>query len=228
MQQINLFDHPLKRLLASSAAEATAKALEHGFNRTYFDDPDAITGFRGYQEYGNGAEGHRDFSREAESVVAALRERAAPRDSGVREVLDIGCAKGFLVRRLRGLGVHAWGCDISAYAVAAAPVEVRRYLWVSTIQDIDLHECYELVHIHGVLIYLTLDEIEASLAAIHGICTLGLMLYEPTREMLQTWLDAGDEGAFDPLRKQELPESVWAELLEKQGFRRHPRGWWKK
>jgi len=37
---------------------------------------------------------------------------------GARRVLDVGCARGFLVEVLRELGVEAEGCDVSAYAVA--------------------------------------------------------------------------------------------------------------
>lgn len=36
-------------------------------------------------------------------------------------VLDFGCAKGFLVRALRELGINAEGCDISSYALQFAP-----------------------------------------------------------------------------------------------------------
>lgn len=37
---------------------------------------------------------------------------------GARRVLDVGCARGFLVEVLCELGVDAEGCDVSAYAVA--------------------------------------------------------------------------------------------------------------
>lgn len=43
-------------------------------------------------------------------------------------VLDIGCAKGFLVKALRWLGRDAYGYDISDYAVANADPEVKSYL----------------------------------------------------------------------------------------------------
>ena len=36
-------------------------------------------------------------------------------------VLDVGCAKGFLVRALRELEINADGCDISEYALSSAP-----------------------------------------------------------------------------------------------------------
>ena len=43
-------------------------------------------------------------------------------------VLDIGCAKGFLVKALRWLGRDAYGYDISDYAVVNADPEVKSYL----------------------------------------------------------------------------------------------------
>lgn len=36
-------------------------------------------------------------------------------------VLDVGCAKGFIVKALRILGIDADGCDISEYALSFAP-----------------------------------------------------------------------------------------------------------
>lgn len=39
--------------------------------------------------------------------------------------LDIGCALGFVVEALRDLGVDAYGCDISEYAVAHSPENIR-------------------------------------------------------------------------------------------------------
>jgi SAM-dependent methyltransferase len=43
-------------------------------------------------------------------------------------VLEIGCAKGFLVHALRQLGVIAWGEDISDYALENAYPPVKKYL----------------------------------------------------------------------------------------------------
>lgn len=44
------------------------------------------------------------------------------------KVLDVGCAKGYLVKLLRELGIEAWGVDISEYAIANAPSNVKPYL----------------------------------------------------------------------------------------------------
>lgn len=44
-------------------------------------------------------------------------------------ILDFGCAKGYLVKALRLLGRQAYGCDISTYALAQAPPEIKPYLF---------------------------------------------------------------------------------------------------
>ena len=43
-------------------------------------------------------------------------------------ILDFGCAKGFMVKAFRLLHREAWGVDISAYAIAQAPLDVRPYV----------------------------------------------------------------------------------------------------
>jgi SAM-dependent methyltransferase len=42
-------------------------------------------------------------------------------------VLDVGCAKGFLVEALRNRGVQAWGIDVSEYAISEVDDSVRQY-----------------------------------------------------------------------------------------------------
>lgn len=44
-------------------------------------------------------------------------------------ILDFGCAKGFLVRALRILGVSAYGYDVSKYALENAHPEAKQFLY---------------------------------------------------------------------------------------------------
>lgn len=41
---------------------------------------------------------------------------------------DYGCARGYLVKAMRRLGVDAWGCDISQWAIENCDAEVKRYV----------------------------------------------------------------------------------------------------
>ena len=43
-------------------------------------------------------------------------------------ILDYGCAKGFMVRAFRYMHYDAYGCDISEYALGHAPEDVKGYL----------------------------------------------------------------------------------------------------
>lgn len=56
---------------------------------------------------------------------------ALVRNLGIKKedtILDFGCAKGYVVKALRGLGYQAFGCDISQYAIDSAPEEIRSYV----------------------------------------------------------------------------------------------------
>lgn len=45
-----------------------------------------------------------------------------------KSVLEVGCAKGFLVGHLRDLGVEAYGMDWSEYALSCAHASVKEFL----------------------------------------------------------------------------------------------------
>ena len=49
--------------------------------------------------------------------------------------LDYGASRGYLVKAMRRLGVIAWGCDISEWAVRNCDPEVTRYLSFGPMQD---------------------------------------------------------------------------------------------
>ncbi len=49
------------------------------------------------------------------------------RELGIQEhqrVLDFGCAKGYLVKAFRVLGIDAYGVDVSSYAISQVPTDV--------------------------------------------------------------------------------------------------------
>jgi len=48
-----------------------------------------------------------------------------------KKILELGCAKGFLVEDLRAQGIDAWGLDVSAYAVSQAAPAVIPFLSVA-------------------------------------------------------------------------------------------------
>lgn len=50
-----------------------------------------------------------------------------------KTVLELGCAKGFIVKSLRDLGVNAYGIDISEYAVGQCETEVASFIQVADV-----------------------------------------------------------------------------------------------
>ncbi|MBX6362152.1 MAG: class I SAM-dependent methyltransferase [Acidobacterium ailaaui] len=56
-----------------------------------------------------------------------------------RTVLDVGCAKGLLVRALRNCGVDAYGIDISEAAINSADPEAKPYLSIGNATRISGH-----------------------------------------------------------------------------------------
>jgi 2-polyprenyl-3-methyl-5-hydroxy-6-metoxy-1,4-benzoquinol methylase len=204
MNEINVIDHAFRRrMMLEIGGEYT------GFGYEYFDCPDSLTGFRGYRSDGNAAEGQRDFAAEARAISLI---------PGVKSVFDIGCAKGFLVKALRGLGVEAYGIDVSDYAIELADPDIRPYLRRMGVQDLASGEQFDLVHVNGVLVYLTLSEIKRALRRFHEIARVGIMVEQPTREQILSWYEREDVAAIDPLRKQELSEADWERLIAEAGF----------
>jgi predicted TPR repeat methyltransferase len=58
--------------------------------------------------------------------AAALGERHQLQN---KKVLEIGCAKGFLVKDLRDMGVDAYGLDVSPYAIGEAEDGMAPHLY---------------------------------------------------------------------------------------------------
>lgn len=89
------------------------------------DDFDADYYERGVQ---TGKSLYENYRWLGEPTVEMARHLVAYLDLGPGDrVLDFGCAKGYVVKALRILGVPAFGVDVSAYAIAAADPEVRPY-----------------------------------------------------------------------------------------------------
>jgi SAM-dependent methyltransferase len=71
------------------------------------------------------------FAAHADAIAALLREYALD-----GPVLEVGCAKGYLVYVLRQRGIAAYGVDWSPYAIAAADPDVRPYLFQAAAHDL--------------------------------------------------------------------------------------------
>ena len=68
-----------------------------------------------------------------------------------KSFLDIGCAKGFLVRTLRERGLEAWGFDHSAWALARAEADVRPYLQLAGVGNAQYDRQFDVLVAMSVL-----------------------------------------------------------------------------
>jgi SAM-dependent methyltransferase len=105
-----------RRDIAARHAAQTPEnvAIARRFGREYFDGS-RDTGYGGYVYDGRWI------------PVAEDIERHFGLARGAR-VLDVGCAKGFLVKDLRARGLAAFGLDVSDYALRHAEPEAAPYL----------------------------------------------------------------------------------------------------
>ena len=97
----------IQKRAASKDLEVIRISREYG--EKYFDGPRDY-GYGGYRYDGRWVPVARDIIRHF---------RLEPGD----RVLDVGCAKGFLIKDLVDQGIDAYGLDVSAYALAHAPPE---------------------------------------------------------------------------------------------------------
>ena len=76
-----------------------------------------------------------------------------------RRVLDIGCAKGFLVESLRDRGVEAWGIDVSQHAIAVVRPDLAPYCRIGKLSD-PITETYDLITCIEVAEHVPQEEME--------------------------------------------------------------------
>lgn len=92
------------------------KKIEDGsiYDKNYFD-PDGeqeVSGYSSYEDYGW-------YKHQANRLCNTF---------GSKNILDVGCAKGFIVKYLRKHNRDARGIDISNYAISEAPGFVQPFV----------------------------------------------------------------------------------------------------
>ncbi len=108
-------------------ARETEKTEEHirvsrEYGKMYFDGPREY-GYGGYSYDGR-------WQPVAQDIVDHFRLKSGDK------VLDIGCAKGFLVKDLLALGIDAYGVDVSKYALMNCEPEVVGRLQIGSAEDL--------------------------------------------------------------------------------------------
>jgi glycosyltransferase involved in cell wall biosynthesis/ubiquinone/menaquinone biosynthesis C-methylase UbiE len=137
------------------------------------------------------------FAHIADNIIQRVRPHT---------VLDVGCAKGFLVEALRDRGVEAFGLDISEYAIGQVRADIKPYCWVGSAADALPHR-YDLIVCIEVLEHLS--EVDAE-SAVANLC-------EHSEDIL---FSSSPDHHPDPTHVNVQPVEYWAGLFARRGFYR--------
>lgn len=81
------------------------------------------------------------------------------------KVLDVACAKGFLVQHLRANSIEAEGVDISEYAIGAAPDAVKPFLKVGSVLKLPYKDNeFDVVTSHDFLEHIAHEDTPQAIA----------------------------------------------------------------
>lgn len=130
-------------------------------------------------------------------------------------VLDIGCAKGFLVLALRNIGIESYGVDVSEYALSQAPNQVSSYLTKIDLEKeglpfssgrFDLVTMFEVVEFVG--------NYDLVFQEIRRVIKNDGILVMKTAYITKPW---------DKIRVNVHEKDFWSKELDSYGFRLDPK-----
>jgi SAM-dependent methyltransferase len=129
MAEVNLLDRyprATRPIAARHAAQAASRAVARRFGREYFD--------------GDRTEGYGGYRYDGRWVPVAERVRDHFGLAAGDTVLDVGCAKGFLLHDLRhaATGLRVIGIDLSDYALTHVMDDVKGHVIRATAERLPL------------------------------------------------------------------------------------------
>ncbi len=157
-----------------------------------------------YHEYAGQGYTEETFGALFEWIADKIVEQFHP-----KTMLDVGCAHGFLLTRLRDRGVEAYGIDVSEYAISHVPEKYAPFCAVASLADGKLPasfpQKYDLVYCVEVLEHLYEED---SQAALEALCSWGDVLY----------ISACPSAEGDPYHVNAQPMKYWLNRFDSLGF----------
>ena len=169
------------------------QSLSQTFDRDYFEGAKSNYGAQG---------GYWDYPV-FDAVAAMVKEAFDPQC-----LLDAGCAKGYLVKHLRKRGVSAYGTDISPYAVAESPEDIRPYLTAASLHRLpftDNH--FDTVVSMEVMEHIPKELLLMSIRELKRVCSGRLFL---TIAQVHDTTDTTHVSLY--------PMEMWVKLFMSQGL----------
>lgn len=117
------------------------------FGYDYFDNEDYFVGYHGYKYDGR-------FRKTAEKIVEYYNLEKGSK------ILELGCAKGFLLVEFHHLGMDVSGVDLSEYAVSHAHPDIKNKIRQGRLADMKFEDNYfDLVLSKELIPHLKMDEL---------------------------------------------------------------------
>jgi SAM-dependent methyltransferase len=152
----------LGRELVQSEERNAAKRVYEG---SYFGDGRDPSGDR------QGASGYARYDRVSSNadIAGFVLWRTF---GGARNMLDIGCATGYVVEVLRELGLDAQGCDVSRFAVESATPGAKGHVRLADVMTgLPWPErTFDVVSVLETLEHLPPDQVTQAIAEVARVC----------------------------------------------------------
>lgn len=187
---------------------------DRSYGRDYFETLDNGDGY-------NDSTMWEDLAHTIKEVFAISLNPGADHSAELH-VVDVGCAKGYLVRHLRRRGFDAWGVDISQYAIDNAPDDTANWLRIYDITSKDPsffgNEAFNMAVCFETMEHIPEPQVDLALSNIRR-------LVEPGSNVLFTICTDKQPGwDSDPTHVTIKPRGWWLDRLVAAGFGISPFG----
>ncbi len=180
------------------AARQFASADYHRFGFDYFDNPDIGIGYGGYAYDG----------RYGDAAAALMRHYGLGRGS---RVLEIGCAKGYVLVEFALRGAEVSGIDASAYAASQAHPAVRDRIYVGDAAALPFDDAsFDLVLAKEVLPHVPAGRLNAALAECARVSRGAIFLVVQCAETPE---EAAAIMDWDPTHQVVRPAAWWRDRV---------------
>lgn len=132
------------------------------------------------------------------------------------KVLDIGCAKGYMVYDFVNQGIDAYGLDISNYAIGCSPPEIRYRLYEGNAKDLSIfyNKEFDLVISINTIHCLGENDLRQSVREIQRIgkkayVTVDSYRNDEEKERMLQWIVAG---------RTVKSTNEWIKLFQEEGY----------
>jgi len=175
----------LRRAIAARTLAPPLPIPGEWYDRGYFEDGTKSNWLDGYRWSSFGVL----FVETARFLTTTFRE--------AESYLDVGCAKGFLVRTLREAGKSCWGIDHSPWAIEQADPAASPFLTRGSAEAIQTEHAVDVVLAFDLLSHLTESQAEVFLQRARHVARMGIVAVVKCFETLDEERLSGEQHDVD-------------------------------